>query len=64
VLPTPPATVAAGEQAKRIKREIDQGTDPLTVRDEHRAAPTLKDLIERYLNEHVSRLASKPDIWR
>jgi hypothetical protein len=51
------STVAAREQAKRIKREVDQGIDPLAVRDERRTAPTLKDLIERYLNEHVSRLA-------
>ena len=50
-------TAAAREQAKLIKREVDQGLDPLAVRDERRTAPTVKDLIERYLTEHVPRLA-------
>lgn len=50
-------TAAAREHAKLIKREVDQGLDPLTVRDERRTAPTVKDLIERYLTEHVPRLA-------
>jgi hypothetical protein len=52
------STVAAREQAKRVKREVDQGIDPLTARDERRTAPTVKDLIERYLAEHVSRLSA------
>jgi hypothetical protein len=51
------STVAAREEAKRIKRDIDQGIDPLAVRDERRIAPTVRQLIERYLAEHVSRLA-------
>lgn len=32
------STTAAREQAKRIKREVDQGLDPLAVRDERRMA--------------------------
>jgi len=51
------STQAAREHAKLIKREIDQGIDPLAVRDERRTAPTVKHLIERYLTEHVVRLA-------
>ena len=51
------STVAARDQAKRIKRDVDQGIDPLAVRDERRSAPTVKYLIERYLSEHVTRLA-------
>ena len=50
-------TVAAREQAKLLKREVDQGLDPLAARDERRTAPTVRDLIERYLTEHVPRLA-------
>jgi integrase len=56
------STIAAREQAKRIKRQVDQEIDPLAVRDERRTAPTVKDLIERYLAEHVCRLA--PDSAR
>jgi Arm DNA-binding domain len=52
------STVAAREQAKRIKRDVDRGNDPLAVRDERRTAPTVKDLVECYLNEHVSRLSA------
>jgi integrase len=51
------STNAARDHAKLIKREVDQGLDPLAVRDERRIAPTVKDLIERYLAEHVPRLA-------
>ena len=32
------STVAAREQAKRIKREVDRGIDPLAARDERRSA--------------------------
>ena len=49
------STQAAREHAKLIKREIDQGIDPLAVRNERRTAPTVKYLIERYLTEHVVR---------
>jgi Arm DNA-binding domain len=51
------STVAAREQAKRVKREVDQGVDPLALRDERRAAPSIKDLIERFFDEHLPRLA-------
>lgn len=51
------SVAAAREQAKRYKREIDQGRDPLAQRDERRIAPTIKDLIERYLDEHGPRLS-------
>jgi Arm DNA-binding domain len=51
------STTAAREHAKQIKREVDQGIDPLAIRDERRSAPTMKHLIERYLQEHVSKQA-------
>jgi hypothetical protein len=50
-------TVAAREQAKQIKRQVDQGIDPLAARDERRAAPTVRHLVERYFEEHLPRLA-------
>ena len=52
------SVAAAREAAKRFKREIDQGRDPLTQRDERRTAPTVRDLIERYLAEHGPRLST------
>jgi integrase len=46
---------AAREEAKRIKRFVDQGRDPMGERHEERAAPTVNDLIDRYLAEHAPR---------
>jgi integrase len=46
---------AAREEAKRLKRLIDQGFDPMGERHEERAAPTVNDLIDRYLSEHAIR---------
>jgi integrase len=48
-------TSAAREEAKRLKREIDQGGDPALDRREMRAAPTVADLIDRYRAEHAPR---------
>ena len=46
---------AAREEAKRLKRFVDQGRDPMSERHEERAAPTINDLIDRYLCEHAPR---------
>jgi hypothetical protein len=51
------SVTAAREEAKRLKRQIDSGVDPLAAREEARKAPTITDLIERYFREHVVRLA-------
>ncbi len=44
---------AAREEAKRQKQSVDRGEDPMGVRHAERAAPTVKDLAERYLREHA-----------
>jgi integrase len=46
---------AAREEAKRLKRFVDQGRDPMRERHEERAAPTINDLVDRYLCEHAPR---------
>ena len=48
-------TTAAREEAKRLKREIDSGSDPLAEIAEQKAAPTVDDLIERVTEEHLPR---------
>jgi integrase len=53
------SVVAARERAKELKREIDQGHDPLAVRIEARAAATIRDLIDRYIVEHGPKLAAR-----
>jgi integrase len=48
-------TTAAREEARRLKRLIDQGGDPLADIEAERGAPTVAALIERFIEEHVSR---------
>ena len=47
------STVAARDEAKRLKREVDLGRDPMAERQAERAAPTVADLAERYEAEHL-----------
>jgi integrase len=49
------SVVGAREEARKLKRAIDQGEDPLAEIAAERGAPTVGDLIERFLEEHVSR---------
>jgi integrase len=45
----------ARTEAKRLRRQIDGGGDPLGDIEDQRAAPTMKDLIERFEAEHLPR---------
>lgn len=51
------AVAAARDEAKRLKREVDSGRDPLATRDDRWVAPTIKDLVARYTEEHISKLS-------
>jgi len=53
------SVVAARDRAKQLRREIDDGLDPLAEREDARAAPRIPDLIERYLREHAAHLAAR-----
>src|SRR5581483_4274655 len=53
------SVTAAREEAKRLKREIDAGKDPLKARIDARNAPTMRELIDRYLREHAINLAAR-----
>lgn len=48
---------AARVRAKELRRDIDAGYDPLAERDQLREQPRIRDLIDRYLEEHASKLA-------
>jgi len=50
---------AARQVAKELKREVDQGRDPMGERHGERAAPTLTDLWERYQIEYLPRKAPR-----
>jgi hypothetical protein len=49
---------AAREEAKRLKRAIDGGADPVGEQQGARAAATMADLCDRFLQDHVPRKRS------
>jgi integrase len=49
-------TTAARSEAQRLRRLIDQGGDPLGVIEVERSAPTMGELIDRFVAEHMPRL--------
>ena len=50
------SVVAARDEAKRLKRDIDRGEDPMDTRTNARHAPIMKDLIDRFIDEHLPKL--------
>ena len=46
---------AARDEAKALKQRIDRGEDPLAEIRAHRDAPTMDDLVTRFLHEHSDR---------
>ena len=53
-------TGAAREEAKRLKRGIDGGADPVGDLLENRAAPTVADLCARFEVEYLPPSAYRP----
>src|SRR5262249_54432712 len=51
-------TTDARDKACELRREIEDGGDPLGDIEEERAAPTMAALIERFRAEHLSRKRS------
>jgi len=48
---------AARIRAKELRRDVDAWYDPLKQRQQMREQPRIRDLIDRYLIEHASKLA-------
>jgi integrase len=46
---------AARGRAKELRRSIDQGQDPAGTKRERRTAPTIADLIDRYISDHLPK---------
>jgi integrase len=44
---------AAREEAKELRKQIDRGNDPAGDKRERRDAPTIEDLVDRYIEEHL-----------
>jgi Arm DNA-binding domain len=49
-------TGAAREEAKRLKRLIDGGADPVGEHNSFRASPTVGDLCDRFADDYFARL--------
>jgi hypothetical protein len=52
------SVAAAREEAKRLKREVDSGRDPLAERVAYRGAPRVNELCDCYLEEHAVKKRS------
>src|SRR5271169_3740105 len=46
---------AAREEAKELRKQIDRGIGPAEAKRESREAPTVQDLIDRYVKDHLSK---------
>jgi integrase len=46
---------AAREEAKKLRKAIDRGIDPAGDKRARRTAPTVQDLINRYITDHLSK---------
>ena len=51
------SVTSARERAKDLRRMIDAGQDPLAAKEELREAPHITDMIDRYIREHLPKLA-------
>ena len=61
------SAAAAREEAHRLRREVDAGGDPMGEMHALRRAPTVRDLFERYRDEHMPKKRSAATdliLWR
>ncbi len=50
---------AARARAKELRKQIDRGHDPAGAKRERRTAPTVQDLIDRYIADHLPKKSSE-----
>jgi integrase len=54
----------ARERAKELKREVNNGIDPAAERRERREAATVRDLCQRYIDDHMPTMRLRNDSRR
>ncbi len=59
--PTPWTVQGARKKADALKRDVDNGKDPMGDLHAERGAPTVKELADRYLEEHAAKKRSLRD---
>jgi integrase len=50
---------AARDEARMLRRRVDRGEDPASAKRERREAPTVSDLVQRYIAEHLPKKAQR-----
>jgi integrase len=50
---------AARDEAKELRKRVDRGEDPAAAKAEAREAPTVEDLAQRYIKDHLPTLAAR-----
>jgi integrase len=50
---------AARDRAKELRKQVDAGQDPTGEKRERREAPTVQDLIDRYIADHLPTKTAK-----
>ena len=63
------SVAAAREEAQRLRRAVDAGSDPMGDRHARHRAPTVQELFERYCDEHLPKkrersAADDKSMWR
>jgi integrase len=53
---------AARAEAKELRKRIDRGEDPAADKRERREAPTVQDLIDRYIADHLPNLTEREQV--
>jgi integrase len=51
---------AARERAAKLRKAVDQGEDPQGQKRARREAPTVQDLIDRYVRDHLPKKTREP----
>jgi integrase len=55
------SVAAARDKAKELRRQVDNGEDPTSEQREQREAPIMKDLKDRYVDDHLPTKAANED---
>jgi integrase len=50
---------AARDAAKTLRKRVDAGEDPAAEKTARREAPTVEDLVQRYIKDHLPTLAAR-----
>jgi integrase len=53
------SVMAARAEAKELRKRVNRGEDPATEKRDARNSPTVKDLVDRYIRDHLAAKAER-----